>query len=216
VSREDVGRLVHTTRYWRVVAQEDTEEMNALARAELDDAAHRWEVELTEMKQWQARWAVGDHVVVADTCIYLHHLEHFQDIDWHQAAALETDLNVRFVVPMMVVDELDRLKDRGQGPAKTRARHAVQRLTEMFAVGDIDKHRPLKRHPDTDTWVTIEILADPRGRHQRLPVADDEIVERLVALRDLTNKPVTIVTFDAGMSFRTRQAGLRSQLLPQP
>jgi hypothetical protein len=59
------------------------------------------------------------------------------------------------------------------------------------------------------------MLFDPPG-HVRLPIADDEIVDRALAVRALAGREVTLLTFDTGMSMRARQAGLRAEKLTKP
>ncbi len=55
-------------------------------------------------------------------------------------------------------------------------------------------------------------MPDPPG-HVRLPHADDEIVDRLAAVRALAGRQVTLVTYDTGMAFRAGLAGLEARLL---
>jgi hypothetical protein len=53
----------------------------------------------------------------------------------------------------------------------------------------------------------MEILYGPPGR-VRLPINDDEIVDRALAAGPLAGKSVTLVTFDTGQTFRAREADL--------
>jgi hypothetical protein len=52
-----------------------------------------------------------------------------------------------------------------------------------------------------------------RQGHVRLPIPDDEIIDRAVAAQALAGKPVTLVTYDSGQSTRGRRAGLRVRKL---
>lgn len=63
--------------------------------------------------------------------------------------------------------------------------------------------------------VTIEILFDPPG-HVRLPITDDEIVSRILAIEPLAGRPVTLVTYDTGQATRGRTAGLQVSKLSKP
>jgi hypothetical protein len=56
--------------------------------------------------------------------------------------------------------------------------------------------------------VTIELLFDPPG-HVRLPIKDDEIVDRALAVEPLAGRKVTLLTYDTGQSTRARNAGLQ-------
>jgi hypothetical protein len=62
--------------------------------------------------------------------------------------------------------------------------------------------------------VTVEVLLDPPG-HVRLPIADDEIIDRAVAVQPLAGRRVTLLTFDTGQSTRARSAGLEVRKLSQ-
>jgi hypothetical protein len=55
--------------------------------------------------------------------------------------------------------------------------------------------------------ITAEIVSDPQG-HRRLPVMDDEIVDRAVDIQLRAGAPVTMITYDTGMSWRATEAGL--------
>lgn len=63
--------------------------------------------------------------------------------------------------------------------------------------------------------ITIELLFDPPG-HIRLPINDDETIDRSVAIRPLADREITLLTYDTGQSMRARQAGLRVQKLSKP
>jgi hypothetical protein len=55
--------------------------------------------------------------------------------------------------------------------------------------------------------VILDVLFDPPG-HVRLPIADDEIIDRALAAQALAAKPVPLVTFDTSQSARARHADL--------
>jgi hypothetical protein len=63
--------------------------------------------------------------------------------------------------------------------------------------------------------LTVEVLLDDT-RHARLPIADDEIVDRAVAIRDVRGAPVDFVTYDAGAAFRASASGLHVHRLVHP
>jgi predicted ribonuclease YlaK len=126
------------------------------------------------------------------------------------------------LVPMLVVDELDRLKRDNQ--ARSRARTALKMLDEVFK--RVSKQNPmgLLRQEDNTTGpdglvglgrITMELLFDP-PEHVRLPDNDGEIVDRAVAVQSLAGKPVTMVTYDKSMSLRARYEGLQEVWLPHP
>jgi hypothetical protein len=56
--------------------------------------------------------------------------------------------------------------------------------------------------------VNVEILFDPRG-NVRLPINDDEIVDRAAVAQALAGRDVTLLTYDTSQASRGRRAGLR-------
>jgi len=60
----------------------------------------------------------------------------------------------------------------------------------------------------------MELVFDPPD-HARQSNNDDEIVDRALAVQTLAGRPVTMVTYDKGMSLRARYAGLQELWLPQ-
>lgn len=63
--------------------------------------------------------------------------------------------------------------------------------------------------------ITIEVVFDPRGR-VRLPINDDEIIDRVMAVGPLAAREVTLLTYDTGQSTRARNSGLRVKKLVRP
>ncbi len=63
--------------------------------------------------------------------------------------------------------------------------------------------------------ISVELLFDP-PEHARLPVNDDEIIDRLMAAQSLAGRPVTLITYDTNQSFKARAAGLRVIRLAMP
>ena len=61
----------------------------------------------------------------------------------------------------------------------------------------------------------MDILFDP-PRHERLPIADDEIIDRALAAQGLPAHPVTLLTFDTSQAARARHAGLAVNKLTKP
>ena len=217
--QQDVDRLITTPRYW------------ALVSLHLD--ARRQEVELVDLeldlrkRELEAavdvlshRIARLDHhqgvLVVADTNVYLHHERRFDAIDWANVVSASS-AGVHLVIPLLVVDELDRQKRtdrqvkarRGhEETVGTRARITLRTLSELF--GDPLWVATIRPDPlPTAMPVRAELLLDPPAHH-RLPDADAELVRRAVSLRDLSGRPVTIATLDQGMRFRAKAAGLET------
>ena len=62
-----------------------------------------------------------------------------------------------------------------------------------------------KRSATSDVYV--EVHFDPPG-HRRLPINDDELIDRALAIQIESGKDVTFLTFDTAQSTRARFAGL--------
>lgn len=54
----------------------------------------------------------------------------------------------------------------------------------------------------------LQLLFDPPGQ-VRLPIKDDEIVDRALAVEPLAGRKITLLTYDTGQSTRARNAGLQ-------
>lgn len=64
-----------------------------------------------------------------------------------------------------------------------------------------------------ESGFTIEIVFDPPG-HVRLPI--NEIIDRILAIQPLADRPVMLVTYDTGQSTRARATGVDVKKLTRP
>jgi rRNA-processing protein FCF1 len=209
VTRSELDRLVLTPRLVAIASTSAVSvQLLQMAISELTDAVDRWNMEINELEAWRQRWIAADYLVAPDTNVYMHWRELFNEVDWHAVAKIPAMEDLHVVIPMQIVDELDNLKQRAPtAEAKTQARKTMAKMANLFA--DSSQSPTRRIHPPTDDHgsVTLEVLADPIG-HERLSIADDEIVSRLVALQALSSRKVRVVTYDFGMAFRARQNGL--------
>ncbi|WP_161557978.1 PIN domain-containing protein [Micromonospora sicca] len=152
------------------------------------------------------------HLVVLDTNVYLHHERKLEDLNLADELGLGI-ATIRLVVPMVIVNELVKAKLTG-GDKSYRAGYSVAYIDRVVQAGgqlcaaDYDANPP---HGE----VRVNVLLDPMG-HVRLPINDDEIVDRAVALAAFSGRPVRLVTFDTGMAMRARAANLKVYKLDQP
>jgi hypothetical protein len=87
------------------------------------------------------------------------------------------DKPVTVIVPVIVLDELDGLKQRGDAPRKWRASYTLGVLEAVFSRSGT---RGVLRQPAADGTrgaLVMDIFFDPPGR-ERLPINDDEIIDR--------------------------------------
>ena len=232
ISNADLASLVLNQRYELLLSsfgtmasplREAQRVIRDIVGLELDQRVADFEDTIKTLQSYQQRWTnVGD-LLVLDTNFYVEHPTELKDTDLAAVTVAQTPGSMMHVlVPMLVVDELDRLKRDNQ--ARSRARTALKVLDEVFKRVSKENSMGLLRPEDNTTKpdgslglgrITMELLFDPPD-HVRLPDNDDEIVDRAVAVQTLAGRPVTMVTYDKGMSLRSRYAGLQEMWLPHP
>jgi len=156
---------------------------------------------------------VGDDTTVSLSCrilnIFLHNRLLFNEILWPSALSARGDVNI--VVPIVVVDELDRLKRSGREDTKTRARVTLRTLQQMLPTPDaVVRLLPDDEHRRS---TTLEVLVDPIDR---VPLAkvDHEILDRASSIVEISGRAVQVVTSDNGMRLRAMTYGLSTAILP--
>ncbi|MFE1230621.1 PIN domain-containing protein [Streptomyces sp. NPDC058745] len=139
------------------------------------------------------RWPGTVAVAVLDTSFFIKHPDKFEDVDFNQL--IVTPYSVRVVVPMVVVDELDRLKESKNQLVRWRAGYSLAVLDRL-----LDGGTGTSAHE-------VEILTDAPD-HVRLPDEDDEIVDRSLAVYAVASGSVRLITYDTGMAMRAKMLGL--------
>lgn len=223
VSNADLDRLVLTERYRLLLAglvdtMTSTERpvqrvVNGLVSLELDERVADLEAAIKALQSQIARWSAYEHYVVPDTSFYIHHKDKLEDVDFGPLINVWQS-EVTVLVPIVIVDELDRLKESKDKRVRWRAGYTLAVLDRLFVDGVV---RARLRAGDvvpgpgglTRSEVTIEPLFDP-PRHVRLPGNDDEIIDRALA-----DRKVTLLTYDTGQSARARNADLQVIKLSQ-
>jgi len=202
VSGRDIDRLIRTRMYQSLLdgvghlAGSDQQRLvNGLIANEVQERVADLEAAWTAFGEEMDRWPAERAVVVPDTSFFIHHFPKFEEVDFFDGLAPEGGELVSVVVPMVVVDELDRLKESRDKHTRWRAGHTLGVLENVLnGDGLLGEAR-------------IEVLTDDPG-HVRLPEADDEIVDRATAVQSIAAGPVRLVTYDTGMALRARQLGL--------
>lgn len=208
LAQDDVARLLFSARYWALIGSPSP--VGSLAKmVELEVAARSAALNraCAALEQARSRWRPAGQdasFVVPDTNVLLHHEKSLTHIPWRAVAGVSGD--VRVVVLLQVIDELDRLKRHGQ--TRTRARTT---LRELAASGTQAGLRRTIEDTELAT-TTIEVLADDPD-HQRLADADSEIVDRASALNELAGGRVVIITGDVGMQVRASEADVLVRLV---
>jgi rRNA-processing protein FCF1 len=218
ISRADIERLVLTSGYRTLLAgipglagADSAPIVNRILQVEVDQRIADFEKTLTELDAQLKRWALPAVYMVPDTSFFIEHDRKIEDWDLAQVLNVRED-PIHVLVLMVVIDELDGLKRSKDDRTRWRARHSLAIIDRTLRDAGqlqsadfstvVDGSGGIPRGP-----ITLEILADPPG-HIRLPINDDEIIDRTNATRALTSGPITLVTYDTGQSTRARLAGL--------
>ena len=223
VSSADLDRMVLTPRGVLLQSKADgwTATLAHLVDLEIDDrdadlaaAAATLEDQVRHWGTWPGR------LVVADSSFYIHHPDKLEDADLGGVLQLR-GTPIRLILPIVVVDELDGLKQSSRQPARWRAGYTLAVLDRVLGTGTGPGRLREEDFSALDTGgiprgaITAEVVLDPPG-HVRLPINDDEIVDRARAIQSLAGRDVTLLTYDTGQATRARAAGLAVHKLQTP
>jgi hypothetical protein len=218
VAPADIDRLLHTPRYWAIQAAPGAASAK-LAETEIADR----QVVLGEIVTWlegtKTKWERSPgRLVVADTSVYCHHEDRVENISFTNALDIHREHPVRLMVPILVLDELEGLKQSSKARTRWRAAHTLGKFDEVLHSSGVGMLRtedetPTDR-PDLAGPVHVEVFFDPTG-HRRLPLNDDELIERALAIQAESGKDVTFLTFDTAQSTRAKFAGLAVKKLKE-
>jgi hypothetical protein len=211
VPASDIDRLLLTRRYWAIQGAPDGGSAGVV-NTEIDDR----EAALHETVNWltdtQAKWQRSPgRLVVADTSVYCQHPDRLTDINYASAIG-QGRIPIRLMVPILVLDELEGLKQSNKRQTRWRAGHTLGRLDEVLdsmgtGVLRTEDTSPIDHGELPKPPVYVEVFFDP-PRHRRLPINDDELIERALAIQAESGKVVTFLTFDTAQSTRAKFAGL--------
>lgn len=171
--------------------------------------------EVTEQRRWlqalidrlRARQdrleAAPGRATVLDTNVLLHYEPPWQ-VDW---CAVVSEKEIRLVVPLRVIEELDEKKYTSRDPKlRQRARDLLSQLWHRLA--------DLAGAPvPLGDKVTIEVLVE-EGRRVRSLDADEEILDECEQLRNLSQLPI-LLTGDTAMSLRAQARQLDVRPMPE-
>lgn len=219
ISEADIGALILTDRYralldgaGHLAGTHQQGFVNGFVDLEVEERLEAFTKAIDSFTVHSKRWGGVHRLVVADSSFYVHYPKMLSEMDLCDATGTNPDVGVHLLVPLVVIDELDRLKEASKPQPRWRARHTLAILD-----GALDKDgRGVLRPADlTGTTapgsirreVTVEVVFDPPG-HVRLPLDDDEIVDRALSVQGIAGQPVKFLTYDTGQGTRARIAGL--------
>lgn len=199
----DIVHHLRSTAYWAIRnALFQPFRVTQLINTEATEQASWLEALTSQLQALDRRLdAAPGQAMVLDTNVLLHY-EPPWEVAWPTLVRQE---QVRLMVPLRVIEELDEKKYAGRADLADRARRLLSRLWESLgesASGPV----PLREN------VTIEVPVE-EGRRVRASDADEEILESCEQLRNV-GRPVILVTGDTGMSLRAKAR--RLEVIPMP
>jgi len=112
---------------------------------------------------------------------------------------------IRVHLPLLVLDELDQVKDRGNSPdARGHARQVLRDLNRRLEGRPQTKALTLADGSGGQPAMSLELVFDELG-HQRLPSSDDELVDVARRLHAFRGEPVHLLTGDFHLATRARR-----------
>jgi rRNA-processing protein FCF1 len=140
-------------------------------------------------------------ILVLDTNTIIHYRQ-LDEVDWHTEAGCR---QVRLVIPLLVLDELDA---KTYASSKQLAGRAEKRLILL------DRHleAAVKGGSEVRQGITLEILRDPVD-HRRHADSDYEILDRAEFVQQICGDSVRVVSGDRGMRVRGMSRGFPVQAL---
>jgi hypothetical protein len=221
ISADDLDRLVLTRGHELLISgsnimagTDGARTVNGLVSVALDQRVAGFDDAIKALDAQIKRWSGSELLALLDSSFYIRHPDKLEEVDFDTLIGAKGH-PICILVPMVVIDELDRLKDSSSDRhVRWRAGYTLAVIDRLFqsttGVAQLHPQDPAAPTAGSTTRgeVTMELLYDPPG-HTRLPINDDEIIDRALAILPLANRDVTLITYDTGQSTRARRAGLK-------
>lgn len=204
-----VDDLVCTERYWALrTARGDEPRLTPTVLAEMERRQRALDALAVELERERLHWGSGaSTLVVPDTNLFLQKDAPFTEIDW--PSVIQTDGEVRLVVPLVVVHELDRLKRQGNSTTATLARTSLRWLLDILPRDPQARSGPLTAM-EPSTTVEAYVHDGPT----RPEDADGLIIEVTAWLAAVSSQTTVLITRDLGMRLRAVPLGVDARLVP--
>lgn len=218
ISAADIDRLVLTRGYKRLLSVAGSltgldvgtqRLLNGLLSLEIQQRITALDQAAKDLDTQIQLWSGFAEFTIPDISVYSEHDDKLEDLDFPAAICAPRRQPVRVIVPMIILDELDGLKNRTPSPhGKWRAAYTLGVMDKAFTNTALPGLflAPVAANP-VSGGVFLDVVFDPPG-HVRLPIADDEIIDRALAVQALAGRNVPLLTFDTSQSSPTRHAGL--------
>jgi hypothetical protein len=201
-----ISRRLQSDRYWQIRAISlDTSRPMPLISAEIKIQARYLEELLAQLRHYISLLTLplDQWIIVPDTNVYIHG-KLFHEVEWNKEMGVS---RASLMMPLVVLDELDRIKDRDLQFGK-RARSVLRTLDALTSGKDWLIPIQLRQN------VWLQLLDEPSG-HQRQQGQDDEIVRQARYFAQLNENRLILLTRDRGMRLRAQASGLSSKTLPE-
>lgn len=149
ISSADIDRLITTPQFMAILALQVPltgkhivqpsalpGPMRGLISAEIGEHIRLLEAAMADLQRWNERLKLlPGKLVVVDSSVYCHHPTRLDVWQPNQEIGAMPGDDVHLILPLPVLDELDRQKDRGQGGAATNARDTIRLLDRLLPPG---------------------------------------------------------------------------------
>jgi rRNA-processing protein FCF1 len=202
----DLSQGLYSDRYWRIAEAAVLDHQAQMISSEIDVQIERFNALAGQLQSYLRLRSRPGAIVVLDTNVLLHY-QRIDHLPWSQAIG---ESQVRLVIPLLVLDELDDKRYLGSPDIKRKARSAIEPLDDLQEEFDQQGYATL---PD---GTTVEYLLDDPVHHRHAN-SDSEILDRAEFVANVTNQTVLLVTGDRGMRVRATAHGsrLRARLMPE-
>ena len=189
VSTADLDRLVLTRRCWLLQSKADswTALLGDLVDTEIDERDAVLQETVQALDEQIGRWTIPGRFVVPDSSFHLRHPDKLEQADLAAVLGARGE-PIHLILPIVVVDELDGLKQASDRRLRWRAGYTLAVLDRILRNGTGPARLRDADFSALDTGgiprgeITVEIMLDPPG-HTRLPINDDEIIDRALAIQ---------------------------------
>ncbi|MCO5996666.1 hypothetical protein [Actinoallomurus rhizosphaericola] len=194
ISDRDLDQLVFTDRYRVLLGSCGTlagtaqqRLVNGLVQLEVAERIEAFEAAVAALDTRIGGWSQREVFVVADSSFYIQNEVKLADVDLHEVLDVPRWQFVRLLFPIVVVDELDDLKDASKQRARWRAAHTLGLLDGVLNGGT--------------HGVLHEGSASASARTGRRPIASDS--EPAMSNVPTTPTPFRTVRLAAGSTWRS-------------
>lgn len=208
---ETVADLIHTERYWLLrTATGETPRLTPLVLVEAEHCRRTLSEAAEALRRERDRWrSHAATLAVPDTNMFLQQDAPFEQIDW--PVVIDSRIDVRIVLPLVVVHELDRLKRQGNNTTSKLARSALRWLAANLPTDPNGRSAKLSAgHPETTVEVYVQ---DGPTRPEN---ADGLIIRFAKQLGGVAGMRTKLVTRDLGMRLRATALSVEAVQLPDP